>query len=423
MSFIDSIVGGVVDGFKTVFGLSSPEPQKAVGTVARPASQAHPTTFERSTPSTDTRTPSRSPRPSANTPIESGMGSSIADFARNAFKAAEKYVQRPSPLPGGDTSMRPPTGTGATAPAASRTPLTAGVHVFDSSSPTADGRAAYLGDATALATGGPANARVAATNVQRGLEYYHSAFGRNGVDDAGSGISIVINDRSTDASGNEIFRGNGGYYVTTDANGAENAAIRFGTGTRYQHADGGVVSQHEMQYADDLTIHELTHGVLDHETGIIGGTADEAGAVSEGLADVMAAAATRDWVIGEGMYATDSSYRAMRNIAAPTDPRAVHGLWTSTAQYRSAVTTGDAEEHYASGIVSTAAYRIQERIGGEAGWQAVESLFYAAITGGRLGSLSFGETATALRAAATQTWGAGSANARIVDEELRRGGM
>jgi hypothetical protein len=264
---------------------------------------------------------------------------------------------------------------------------------------------------------------VAVRNVQKGLDYYAQTFGRNGVDGAGSGVQVLINDRTTDASGNEIHKGNGGYYQTTDANGTTSEAIHFGVGEKYA-ADNGTVDQLALYHADDLTIHELTHGIIRKETGQLGGQANEAGATNEGIADVMAASATRDWVLGEGMFASDSDYREMRNIADPDDPTAIHGLWTSVGEVQAKTKAGEApEEHWASGVVSTAAYRIQQRLGGEAGWQAVERVFYDSIDNDRLGDMSFQQVGAGLRASAASVYGAGSTQAQVFDEELRRGGL
>jgi Zn-dependent metalloprotease len=178
-----------------------------------------------------------------------------------------------------------------------------------------------------------------------------------------------------------------------------------------------------MLNAADLTIHEMTHDVIKHTNGAEGGTNDQAGSVNEGLADVMAASATRDWKLGEQMYQPDSYYRYMRNIADPTDPRAVMPLWTSMNQYRQAQQAGAVEPHYASGIISNAAYRMQARIGGEAGWQAIQQLFYQTIANNRLGDMSFESTAQGLRYTAAQMWGENSADTQIVNQELANSGL
>jgi Zn-dependent metalloprotease len=160
------------------------------------------------------------------------------------------------------------------------------------------------------------------------------------------------------------------------------------------------------------------------ETGQLGGEADEAGATNEGIADVMAASATRDWKIGEGMYTDRSDYRMMRDISNPDDPTAIHGLWTNTSQVESArAANQEIEEHWASGVISTAAYRVQQRLGGEAGWNAVERVFYDAIDRNLLGDMSFDAVAGALRTSASALYGDGSQQAQAFDQELVRGGM
>lgn len=310
----------------------------------------------------------------------------------------DQYVAQPQATTGGGASYR----------------STAEARVYDADRSDAAGYAQLQGTSSTLDRS--SDAGIAAANVQKGLDFYATTFGRNGLDDAGSGVDVVINDRSPE------FAGNGAYYATPTADGGTYEAIRFGLGTSYTMA-GGTVAQASMLHADDLTIHELTHGVIRKETGALGGEADESGATNEAIADVMAAAATRDWRIGEGVYGTASDYKSMRNIANPSESTAVHGLWTHINEVRNAQATGQAEEHWDSGVVSTAAARMQQRIGGEAGWQVVEQVFYGAMTGGQLGDMSFTTVAAALRSSANGHFGASSYAAQVVDYELGQGGL
>ena len=81
------------------------------------------------------------------------------------------------------------------------------------------------------------------------------------------------------------------------------------------------------------------------------------------------------------------------------------------------------EEHWASGVVSTAAQRVQSRFGGEEGWKVVENVFYDTIDNARLGDMSFQAVAGALRTSAASVYGEGSAVDEVFDEELRRAGL
>lgn len=266
-------------------------------------------------------------------------------------------------------------------------------------------------------------AAIAAHNVQRGLDYLSTTFGRDGIDGAGNGVNVLINDRSTNSQGSERFKGNGGYYAMPDASGNVQEAIHFGTGTSYE-AQRGTVDQRSMLNADDLTVHELIHGVIRKETGHLGGDADEAGATNEAIADVMAAASTRDWVIGEGMYSNQSAYRNMRNLEDPNDSTSIHGLWTSMQDVATARSRGgEIEEHWASGIISTAAQRTQANIGGEQGWQAVERIFYDSIVNGQLGDMSFASVANSLRTSAASIYGSNSREYQALNQELSRAGL
>lgn len=404
MSFLD----GVVNAARTVFGIEAPErapEQRAEPAVQRRGAQSASATRTGWDPAMllGGAAPSRR----AGTSAMAGSGT----LSERLRAAAAATASGAGPASSRDAATSLPAAQGA----ATARAATARARVIDGASGAALGTVAELA--------GSGEAATAARHVQQGLDYFARSFGRDGVDGAGAGVDVIVGDRSRDASGTERFAGNGGYYATDHGNGRVTEAIHFGTGTTYRAARGQV-DQRAMQHADDLAIHELVHGVIRAETGHLGGEADEAGATNEAVADVLAAAATRDWRIGEGMFTAASDYRAMRNIAQPHDPSAIHGLWTSMAeveQHRSA--DGQVEEHWASGVVSTAAQRTQQRIGGERGWAVVERVFYDAVDNGRLGDMSFASVAAGLRASAAATFGIGSEAAVVLDEELRRAGL
>lgn len=409
MSFFD----GIVNGFRSALGFTPARgdaPKRESGTEAG-----------RTSGSTATRTPTRFE--AKRTPSTSGTAQrpNLAELLRRAAPQTGASSGSLSSLPPHLRAQRGdavPTMTEWGTPsdawgAGSDVSSTARAVVYDGSRRDADGGSAFVGDSSSLA--GSSDAAVAARNVQAGLDYFSRTFGRNGIDGAGAGVDVVINDHTRS--------GNGGYYATPLNGGGTHEGIWFGTGTSYR-ASHGQVDQQAMLHADDLAIHELTHGVIRKETGHLGGHADEAGATNEAVADVIAAAATRDWRIGEKMYTDSSDYRLMRNIADPDDPAAIHGLWTSMDEVRSRQQRGEeVEEHWASGVLSTAAYRVQQRLGGETGWRAVERVFYDTITHDRMGDMTFDEVAQGLRTSAAAAFGEGSEVATALDEELRRAGL
>lgn len=430
-----SLLDGIVNAARSVFGMEPSSQGDAASRDARPAEQPvrgrnlaadTPTGFER----TGAEVPVASDGISARIARRASSTPTLADRIASAQPLERQYggyggrnpaitMTLPPHLTGAREQAPPASTTGEQAPpsdaAASTVKTAARAYVYDN-----DGSA--RGDTVDTLMGSD-DAAVAARNVQHGIDYYAETFGRDGLDGAGSGVNVIVNDRATDAEGNERFAGNGGYYATTYADGTVSEAIHFGRGKEYE-GERGSVRQMAMLHADDLAIHELTHGIIRKETGHLGGDADEAGATNEAIADVMSAAATRDWRIGEGMYAAGSDYRLMRNIADPDDPTAVHGLWTSMEVVREKQQRGEeVEEHWASGVISTAAYRMQQRLGGEAGWQAVERVFYDTIDNGRLGDMSFTAVAAALRTSAAAVYGTGSSVAQVVDQELRRAGL
>jgi hypothetical protein len=429
VSFIEGFFDGVASTVRTVFGIDDEQPKKAAATSTPARSKDlaidSATTYER--PSTKARRASSSTDSGASS---TPLGSSAFILANHLGSASSAPpAKRPATLKpaAAPAPTMPPHVTASREEAPPAAAAVAELAPQRAVSTAARARVIDAGSSTELGTieslGGVGAAGAAATNVQSGIDYFAATFGRDGVDGAGSGVDVLINDRSTDSTGKERFVGNGGYFAMPDGAGGVREAIHFGTGTSYQAARG-LVEQHEMLYADDLAIHELVHGVIRKETGHLGGEADEAGSTNEGIADVMAAAATRDWSIGEGMYSERSDYRRMRNIAQPGDPTAIHGLYTSMAEVADLHSRGEeVEEHWGSGIISTAAYRVQQRIGGEAGWQAVEHVFYDSIDNNRLGDMSFASVAGALRTSAASVYGDGSSVAQVFDEELRRAGL
>ncbi len=398
MSFIDGIFDKAANFVRDAFDIGEDEPKQA----AKPAPRSKDLAAD------STTTFDSSPAPTA------AATSSMLD--RIIDRAGQRSAPRDGQAPASSTlsaADRPPhmTYDRTTAPPQQSTQVATGsaarAQVLDVAAGTAD----------------TAEASTAAANVQKGLDYYATTFGRDGIDGAGSGVDVLVNDRRTDANGEEMFAGNGGYFSLPGADGQLREAIHFGVGKTYS-ATKGQVEQLAMGNADDLAIHELTHGIIRKETGHLGGEADEAGATNEGIADVMAAAATRDWRIGEGMYTAGSDYRAMRDIANPDDPTTIHGLWTSMDDVQRERAAGrELEEHWASGVVSTAAQRVQARFGGEEGWKVVENVFYDTIDNSRLGDMSFQAVAGALRTSAASVYGAGSSVDQVFDEELRRAGL
>jgi Zn-dependent metalloprotease len=415
-----TLIDGFINGVRGAFGLDSLQPESKAPaetpTPGRPASTVATTYDDSPPPAASAHKPDLFLDTARATPaIPPHM---LADHAAAPPEAAQEPVA--APVAAASTTSSAATGGGAVT-AKRLGSSTARAVVYDMSAPDASGAASKLGTVDNLTGNGDAAA--AARNVQGGLDYYASTFGRSGIDGRGSKVDVLINDRTRGADGVETSHGNGGYYATPLANGSTYEAVHYGDGASYDAARGRV-EQLTMLRADDLAVHELTHGVIRKETGYLGGEADEAGATNEAIADVMGASATRDWTIGEGLYTNASAYRKLRDIAHPDSPDAVHGLWSSMGEARAAQASGKPfEEHWASGILSTAAYRIQQRLGGETGWKAVEQVFYDVIDTNKLGDMSFAAVAKGVRVATAELYGAGSQVSKVVDEELRRSGI
>jgi Zn-dependent metalloprotease len=264
----------------------------------------------------------------------------------------------------------------------------------------------------------------AANAAQRGLDYLRNSHNRNGVDDAGMGALLVLDDPHIPAA---TLRRNGEEIPSAQAlwqivpGQATDEPIEYlGFGA------GASAAAPTLDDSADLVIHELGHSLIHHTTGLDDeqGRGGEVNATSEAMADVFAAVVTRDWRIGEDAFAADGPVRQARDLLAPTDPTSFHPMWSSIDEALTALDGGASFQPYlASGIVSTTFARTQDRIGGEAGWQFIEQVHYGALTTPTWGAGSFAEAASAIREAAVARYGEGDIRVRILDEELRRSGL
>jgi len=151
-------------------------------------------------------------------------------------------------------------------------------------------------------------------------DFYRATFGRNSMDDAGMRIISVVH------YGNRYCNAfwNGAYMTYGDGDGKTCLPL-----------SGGL----------DVDSHELTHGVTEHTSNLI--YENESGALNEAFSDMMGnstefyaqdngldPAAEPDWLIGEDIYAPDSTTPGFRNMGDPAqfnDPDHVVDKYTGTA--------------------------------------------------------------------------------------------
>jgi Zn-dependent metalloprotease len=154
----------------------------------------------------------------------------------------------------------------------------------------------------------------------------------------------------------------------------------------------------------DVVGHELTHAVVQYTAGLI--YANQSGALNESFADIFGVMIDRDdWLLGE-----ETPIGALRNMANP--PARNHpdrlGNFVCTTQDNGGV-------HTNSSISNKTAYLMSE--GGSfngrnvpaIGRDATERIFYRALTNYLTRSSGFNDLYQALLSAATDLYGAGSA--------------
>jgi Zn-dependent metalloprotease len=139
--------------------------------------------------------------------------------------------------------------------------------------------------------------------------YYSSKFGRDSIDGSGLALVSTVNFRANSTQPyNNAF-----WYSPTQQ-------MVYGDG------DGTVFSN--LVFANDVTSHELTHGVTEHESGLI--YANEPGALNEAFSDIFGAASetsgrnpsptidSKTWQIGEDIYTPSAPGDALRYMDNPT---------------------------------------------------------------------------------------------------------
>ncbi|NTX36571.1 M4 family metallopeptidase [Myxococcus sp. CA033] len=164
---------------------------------------------------------------------------------------------------------------------------------------------------------------------------YWELFGRDSFDNAGAPLIATVHHRVN--------------YVNA-----------FWTGTQLVFGDGDGVNAHNLALAVDVTAHELTHGVTEHESGLI--YAGESGGMNESMSDIFGAVC--EWhaenrtinagtfLLGEDIWTPSSSGDALRYM---NDPTLDGASLDDYSNYTSGV-----DVHYSSGISNLAFYLLSQ---------------------------------------------------------------
>jgi Zn-dependent metalloprotease len=169
----------------------------------------------------------------------------------------------------------------------------------------------------------------------------------------------------------------------------------FWNGTQMVFGDGDGEVFNRFTIAVDIIGHELTHGVIDHEAGLV--YQGQSGALNESICDVFGAlvkqhllkqtAQQADWLVGAGLFMETVKARALRSMAEPgtayDDP--VLGKDPQPAHMKDIVVTrqDNGGVHINSGIPNRAFYLTATAIEGPA-WETAGRIWYDTVRDRRL---------------------------------------
>ena len=196
-------------------------------------------------------------------------------------------------------------------------------------------------------------------------DFYSAIFGRNSLDNRGMSLisSVHFSRRYNNA---------------------------FWNGEQMAYGDGDSRIFVSFTKALDVVGHELTHGVITHESNLV--YQDEPGALNEHFADVMGALAEQwylketadeaDWLIGEDIMGSDVSAKCLRTFKEEkayvndpllgTDPQPKH----IKDKYTGSDDNGGV--HINSGIPNHAFYRAAKELGGYT-WEKAGRIWYKTL--------------------------------------------
>lgn len=225
--------------------------------------------------------------------------------------------------------------------------------------------------------------------AERVYDYYKDTFGRNSYD--GKGAKIISS-----------------VHVGRSWN---NAAW---IGTQMVYGDGDRTTFAPLSGALDVVGHELTHAVTEKTANLV--YQNESGALNESMSDIFGAMIDRDdWLIGEDVYTPNTSGDALRSMEDPTtagDPDHYSKRYTGTQD--------NGGVHINSSINNKAAYLLSD--GGThygvtvngIGRSKTEQIYFRALTLYLTSSSNFSHMRQAAIQAASDLYGAGSAEVTSV---------
>ncbi|MGV3487943.1 MAG: M4 family metallopeptidase [Tuberibacillus sp.] len=214
-------------------------------------------------------------------------------------------------------------------------------------------------------------------------DYYHNTFGRNSYDNNGSTLKSTV-------------------HYSRNYNNA------FWDGTQMVYGDGDGNTFIPLSGALDVIGHELTHAVTESTANLV--YQNQPGALNESMSDVFgmlieAANGDTDWLMGEDVYTPNIPNDGLRSLSNPT----LYDQPDHMADY--VYTSSDnGGVHTNSGIPNKAFYNIATAIG----LQSSQNIYYRALTQYLTSQSDFTDARNALLQAASDLYGADSAEYNAV---------
>jgi hypothetical protein len=167
---------------------------------------------------------------------------------------------------------------------------------------------------------------------------------------------------------------------------------------------------------NDVIAHEFSHKVVhEYAPRLMWSMGGDAKSMHESLADTFAMAVdTDDWLVAE-----DAIPGGGRSFSHPELRGALKDGVPEPAPITREQLESSSEEHLGAGVGNKVAWRIGSALGRD----EMAALYVAALERRELGfNATYDDLARVVRAAADERWGAGSEQARIVDDAWRQAG-
>jgi bacillolysin len=214
----------------------------------------------------------------------------------------------------------------------------------------------------------------AIANARKVDAFFRKTFGRNGLDDKGTPVRVVVHAPNEDGTPHM----NNAYWDRT------RKRIFIGDG------DGQIFAP--LGGALDVMVHEATHAIVDSSVNLR--YSGQQGGINESWADVMGTLAdSKNWLIGEDVFTPGTPGDAIRDLE--------HPQYANVGQLPKGV---DVDPHDLSEIPSLAAVRVAQAIGRP----AMGQIWYRALVDHLDSRAGFAGAARATLDATVELHGAGS---------------